>query len=553
MENEKKIDELERRVDELRKEAYELKALILEMKRESVPKQTQTVVEQVKVNEEKRVEQSIKQREQIDWEKKIGQVWLPRIFIFVLLLGIIWAFKAASDYGFMQPPLKVAVGFIAAGLLFFLGQKQLSKNRNALGQVLLGGSVVLLLIDTFAAHVLYDMFSSIFAFILNIIWISLGIYLAHRYKSEPLAILTGIGGYLIPFLLETRDPNIVNFVVFETIFYLTMLIFALKKKFTYLYTVSFLLLHVTLLAAVMFSGASDERIFGVAVMIQHVLLLVTFFIKRLFIKKQITVLFTSFLLTAAWVGLTFSEGYYELIILFSFILYCFVSAYLWKTDKERLVAAVSISTVALLLFLLSKFEVENIQGLVMIQGLISIYLGMKIKSKLNFIIGATIYIVSALFIFSMMFHSILSVEFVNWVILLVSAWVIVKFISMTDVIKESDKETYKVIILTVFLILLLIFTTLLANALTTHFSVNIQYMTVSFSWAVYALISIFLGVSRSNKVLRVFGLILLFITLGKLLFVDLVTTSILVRAILFIGLGIIGVFGSRIFYTKKGK
>ncbi|MED4452422.1 DUF2339 domain-containing protein [Metabacillus fastidiosus] len=548
-----RIEELEKRVDELRKEAYELKSIILELKREAPSKQAN--VEEVKAKEENQLlpPTPIKEPQPVDWEKRIGQVWLPRIFIFVLLLGIIWAFKAASDYGLMQPPLKIAFGFIAAVVLIFLGHNQIVKSRNALGQVLLGGSVILLFIDTFAMHILYGMIPGIIAFILNVLWISLGIYFAYRYKSEPLAILTSIGGYLIPFLLENHDPNIVNFVIFETIFYCIMLLFAWKRKFVYLYTVTFALLHITLLAGSFLSGAGDIRIFGLAVIIQHILLLVTFFKEHSFIKVQMTVLFTSFILTVCWIGSTFQENQYELIVLFSFLLYSYLSVYFWKKNQERLTAALSISTVALVIFLLSKFDTENIQGLLMIQGLITAYLAMKAKTKFSFIIGIVIYTISALLTFGGMFHSIFSIEFINWLILLISLWVLTKLLSLAEQLKESDKETLRKTIFITFLIVFLIFVSLFVGVLTTDLSLNIQYMTVSFSWAVYALAAIMLGVTKENKILRVFGLILLFVTLAKLILIDLIATSIFIRAILFIGLGIIGVVGSRIFYVKKEK
>ncbi|MDL5039863.1 hypothetical protein [Heyndrickxia coagulans] len=37
--------------------------------------------------------------EPVDWEYRLGRVWLPRIFIFVLLLGIIFAFTIVAIAG----------------------------------------------------------------------------------------------------------------------------------------------------------------------------------------------------------------------------------------------------------------------------------------------------------------------------------------------------------------------------------------------------------------------------------------------------------------------
>ena len=78
-------------------------------------------------------------------------------------------------------------------------------------------------------------------------------------------------------------------------------------------------------------------------------------------------------------------------------------------------------------------------------------------------------------------------------------------------------------------------------------------MSVSIAWATYVLIEVFLGSTRDNKPLRVFGLVPMFVTLAKLVFVDLTYISLLIRAILFIALGIIGVVGSRILYKVEKK
>jgi uncharacterized membrane protein len=79
--------------------------------------------------------------EAVDWERVIGQVWLPRVFILVLLLGVLWAFKAASDVGFITDAVKCILGFLSSAALIAGGEWQIRKGRAALGQVLLGGAM----------------------------------------------------------------------------------------------------------------------------------------------------------------------------------------------------------------------------------------------------------------------------------------------------------------------------------------------------------------------------------------------------------------------------
>ncbi|MBA2876245.1 DUF2339 domain-containing protein [Thermaerobacillus caldiproteolyticus] len=102
----------------------------------------------------------------IDWEYVIGRVWLPRIFIFVLLLGLVWGFTLAAAMGILTEPIRILMGFAGSGLLVWLGEKQIKKQRESLGKALLSGALSLLILTTFAMHVLYDMVPGVVAFIL---------------------------------------------------------------------------------------------------------------------------------------------------------------------------------------------------------------------------------------------------------------------------------------------------------------------------------------------------------------------------------------------------
>ena len=275
--------------------------------------------------------------------EEIGQVWLPRIFIFVLLIGVIWAFKETSNYGFLNEHIKIIAGYIAAAGLIYLGQLQMKKNRIALGHVMLGGSVVLLLIVTFAMHVLYGMIPTIPAFGLNIIWIGLGIYFSHYYSSQPLAILTGIGGYLIPFLVESSNPSILYFVVFET---------RLLSCFTGLRNEKgipdFVSCCVCLSPFVFISGNTnstekDLKFFAMAVILQHLFLYATFFLNQSFRRQQLGITFTSFITTVAWLKAAYPKDQFELVIIGFFIIYAILSILLWKKDKSNNYLSASLS------------------------------------------------------------------------------------------------------------------------------------------------------------------------------------------------------------------
>ncbi|KAA0550002.1 DUF2339 domain-containing protein [Bacillus sp. BGMRC 2118] len=547
-----RIEQLESRVNALSREAIELKLLIEQLKSESTVETTDSpkqIAQPLKIHTH--VPKQTKKA--VDWEKQIGQVWLPRIFIFVLLLGVIWAFKAASDYGLLNNFVKIALGYSAAGLLVWLGNKQIKEKRIALGQVLLGGSVVLLLIVTFAMHVLFAMVPMLVALFINIIWIGLGVYFSHRHESEPLAVVTGVGGYLIPFLLESTNPTIFGFIAFETILYITLLLFAMKKQYMILYHVSFALLHVTLLAGSFIIRHDNLEAFNVAIFIQHVVLLVAFCLNRLNkLQQQMGTLFASFLLTLLWVESTLSTLQYELILMSILIGYVALSVYFWKKSVIRLSLTLPIATLSMLFLIASRFDLDDIVGIILIQAVFSIYIGVKASSRIQQLLGAFIYIVAALLTISDRFYYIFSLDFLNWLLLLLTLIMVRQLIVKTVERKELKQQLIQSVNI-LFAVLLLAFISLTVSVITENLwlSLNFQYMSISLVWSLYAISCIVVGSKRNNKVLRIFGMSLLFVTLGKLLLVDLAYVSIFIRAVLFIILGLCGIVVSRIFYKDR--
>lgn len=101
--------------------------------------------------------------------------------------------------------------------------------------------------------------------------------------------------------------------------------------------------------------------------------------------------------------------------------------------------------------------------------------------------------------------------------------------------------------------LILVYLTLIANSLTINQNENIQHMAMSFVWAIDAFMTIMVGSRLDSKLIRISGLVLLFATLIKLIFIDLTYLSIFLRAFLFIVLGLFGIIISRIYYKSQPK
>ncbi|MGZ4163515.1 MAG: DUF2339 domain-containing protein, partial [Tumebacillaceae bacterium] len=155
--------------------------------------------------------------EPVDWEQVIGRVWLPRIFIFVLLLGVIWGFSAAVRSGILTEPVRCGLGALATVALAYFGERQIRGERTALGQVLLGGAVAVGILTVYAAHVMYGLLPAPVAFVLDVLLLVAGVYLSHRHRSQALAILASLGGFLVPFMVKSNQPSTLFFIGYETL------------------------------------------------------------------------------------------------------------------------------------------------------------------------------------------------------------------------------------------------------------------------------------------------------------------------------------------------
>lgn len=487
------------------------------------------------------------QKEKLDLERLLTQVWLPRIFMVVMLLGVLWGFKVAVDYGFLTPAVRIIIGYVVGATLIYLGQKQITHAREKLGIVFLGGAYSILLFTTFAANVLFGFFPSALAFILNIAWLGIGLFLASKHHSQALGVFIAIGGYLIPFLIESRNPSIWVFASYETILYLVLLYFSLRKKFISLYFVAFALLHVTFFIytiAAGFLSNNDPLVYGV--ILQLLFITVTFLKGSFNTTQQMATLFTSFVLTTGWVNIIFSNFAAEQFALITTVVFLLIT-YFFKKDKDRMVISSVIAAFALITWLFHIFEGDLLQVFLLIEGVALLYLGWNLQSSLQKFAGAIVYAIAFLIAFENNFKQLFSLDSIIWLTLLLTTGYL-----LYGIVKYEKRQTVlKWIAVGMNVIVWLRFTLLFIPLLLAGLDENVIQMTVSFVWAILSVALVVIGVKRNTKAVRLTGVGLLFISLIKVVFFDLFMVSIAIRAVLFIGIGVIGIFISRIFYSKN--
>lgn len=557
MEQESKVKILEERMQQLEEEVSTLRAKVQELAGTSNASKA-TLKQSINVKQKSTVDASTtkssvplqqEQMEHTDWEKLILQTWLPRVFIFVFIIGVIWGFKAASDYGWLNDYVKIGLGFLTSAAFLFIGYLQMNQKREMLGQVLLGGGIAILILTTFAMHSLYGMVGPTIAFILQIIWIIAGGWLTVRFTSQALAIISVVGGFLVPFLIASSNYlSLYVFVGYETILFLVFLLLAVQQRFVYLYVTSYVLLNGTF---ILFSGFSSfmEPVFllAAAIILQHAVILFFFLTTKVFRKVQAVTIVSSALITYWWVDSAFLSIFVTVFLLFGIALYG-VLAYWKKGDKRKIDVLATTGLLYMLLFLLHFVHEDILAMLLLIQGVAAFYVAVKYDSIFNKIFAGFIYFIGSILVLTSPIRDPWSLETLQWLFLLAT---FVFGVSVVWRYKHEEKKHVLTIGALLFSFLLLVFVSQFTWATTQDLSYETKTIWLSFAWMTQAVITIGIGLWRRFNLAKYIGVGLLVLTLGKLILLDLPFIPIQFKALLFIVLGVLGLIASRVFYKKK--
>lgn len=540
MNEQTRIDQLEKRIQQLEQEVRLLKG---EKNHEWNTEYKQSTIIQ---NDSDKTE--FADKEPVDWEHVLGKVWLPRIFIFVLIIGVVWGFKATFDRGFITEPVRVALGYFIACGFVILGELQIRKKRERLGQVLLAGSIILFMLSTFAAHVLYGYFPFVLAAVLNLFWIAGGVFFAHRHRSQALAVLSSAGGVFIPFLLESTGLNTGLFVTYEVLLYGAFLYYGMRNQYTILHYVSFWLLHIAFIASLVFNPISELDAFSYGAMVQHMFLFVLFMGNKLNHPTQTISSFSSFLLMAGWIALGITEWQQQWYYLGFAGLYGAGAVWYLSKDKDRFALSAGIATFAFMFAVMEIFQSDTMPVLLLIEGAIALWIGFRFSIHFQTILALFPYGFGLFLTLTEPIEQVLSWPTLSWTVMVGSLLFVTHAMKRYNAFQKTDllKGLFYANIL-----LPLIWLTQISYAATKEWDLNVQHLFSSLAWSIYAVGFIAYGIIKQEKPFRLTGISLLFATLVKVIGVDLSDISLEFRALLFTILGATGLGVSRMIYVKE--
>ncbi|MFD1928813.1 DUF2339 domain-containing protein [Sporosarcina siberiensis] len=329
--------------------------------------------------------------------------WLPRVFMFILLLGVLWGLKLGVDYGIVTNPVRIGLGYAGTVLLYFLGMRYYNGNSKVFGLTLLGGLIALGILTTFAGHQLYGYFNFTTAFILGVAYIGIGVWLSQKTKSETLTIFSAIGGFLLPYLLEGQGTITLQFCAYILILFLSLFYVSLRQKQKYTFYITFLLFHLTLVTYSLLNFANlDESIVVGTVLMQHSILL--FFYLKGTISRHVfseALIYSNFAFALGWVKLL--ETSQEIVVYgFLAVLYTVVTVILF-VKKDTIIGSVlsAVSIFAISAFVLS-FGFSNGNStllLLLVNGAVGLWVGLRFNTIRTIITSSFIYGITAYSVF----------------------------------------------------------------------------------------------------------------------------------------------------------
>lgn len=500
---------------------------------------------------DKRKKREVAKSEPIEWEVLIFQKILPRVFIIILILGVLWGLKAAYDYGFITIPVILTLSILLSIAMIIIGLFQMKKERRILGQVLIGGAIPIFMLTIFAMHQIYDMIGSTPAFLFNLIAIAIGITFTTYFRSQSIGIISAVAGLLVPYLIESTSPNYYLFVSYEGLLYLLFLTLSLYLNFKLLYITSTIFLHVAILGLYMFTSVADgyQLIVILPVIIQQFALFFGLIFTKVSIKTQAYTLLTSLLITSVWVIVQLDQVTQVAVFIGLAALYT-IGYYVFQKDILRASIFIVNGSLAVL-FTFLAFESELVYEILLAMIIVYIYYANKFNTPLHYALALLFYLIAFSSFETLYLEAFLSYEMLHKLTFLMTTAFLLYFF-----INASAEKNYNNLIVNVgipyFAILLLMFsgdvTDLMTDSLILYdynpLVLSGFWVTISIGFMVFSKISSF-------TVGKFTGVAILFLTVAKVILFDISFMDISIRAILFIALGIIGLIVSRIYYKNN--
>ena len=140
-----------------------------------------------------------------DWESLVGVKLFSAIAGVALLLAAIFFLRYSVQQGWLQPPVRVAIGIVVSIGLIIACELRAARQYPATANALDAAAIAILFATFFAAHSLWNLISASVAFVLLALVTAVAVALSLRRESLFIAVLGLLGGFATPALLSTGE------------------------------------------------------------------------------------------------------------------------------------------------------------------------------------------------------------------------------------------------------------------------------------------------------------------------------------------------------------
>lgn len=174
-----------------------------------------------------------------DLEKFVGENLINKLGILILVLGISYFVKFAIDKNWINEPARVGIGVLAGTLVLFLAHKLRAK-YSSFSSVLVSGAIAVFYFTIAIAFHEYTLFSQEIAFSIMVLITAFSCLISLSYNRIELAILSLIGGFSVPFMIQSGSGNYVVLFVYIAILNIGILALAYFKKWNLVNKIAFI-------------------------------------------------------------------------------------------------------------------------------------------------------------------------------------------------------------------------------------------------------------------------------------------------------------------------
>jgi Predicted membrane protein (DUF2339) len=140
-----------------------------------------------------------------DWESLVGVKLFSAIAGIALVFAAVLFLRYSIDHGWLQPPVRVAIGVFVAVALLVVCELKAARRYPATANAMDAAAIAILFSTFFAAHALWNLIPAVVAFVLLAIVTAVAVLLSVRRESLFIAVLGLLGGFATPALLSTGE------------------------------------------------------------------------------------------------------------------------------------------------------------------------------------------------------------------------------------------------------------------------------------------------------------------------------------------------------------